>query len=92
MRAPTEREIENFRKWKDNPTPKWKFIVIYGSLLWGTIAGSLAYFITLSMSGGAFDLAQFITRVIVFMIVGLLFGYFMYRGKIKRFEQIKDQL
>ncbi len=92
MRAPTDREKESFRKWRDNPTPMWKFILIYGSLMWGTIAGSIAYFITMSMNGAAFDLAQYITRVVVFMVAGLLFGYFMYRGKVKRFEQIKDQL
>ena len=92
MRPASKRELENFRKWKENPTPKMKFILLYGSLTWGIPAGVIAYFITISLNGEAFDIAQMLLKTIIFMIVGVLFGNFMYKGKLKRFEELKDQL
>ena len=81
MRPASKKEIESFKQWKKNPTPKSKFIFLYGSFMWGIPTGVLAYFISISLNKEPFDIAQFGIRILVFMLAGLLFWLLYVQGQ-----------
>ena len=92
MKAPSEKELRYYRKYRDNPKSKTWHMVVQGSLAWGLpVALSIQFFEYLTRDEAFFS-TDLLLRIVIFMIGGLGFGYFMWRGRENRYQQIKRLL
>jgi hypothetical protein len=80
---------KHFEKWeKIRAKGKWRYYLLYGSLLWGGIIGILSTAFELIYS--EFNLKYATFRIIVFMIGGIFYGMMQWKNQESTYQQYKD--
>lgn len=67
---------------------KWRYCIIYGSLLWGGLTGILSTAFELVYA--EFNLKYAILRIIVLMVFGIFFGMSQWKSQESNYQQYKD--
>jgi hypothetical protein len=74
--------------------PAWKFVLLYGILLWGIPVGILVGLVKVAFGGNTFDLwlkKDLWINLVVFTLTGILFG-FIVRGMVQRqLKKLRDK-
>lgn len=86
-----ERINKRMKKWEKTRTKKWSFILSFGVLCWGIPVGLLIYLIDISFDLSRIQLSYLVARLIVFMILGLIFGFFHFQMNDRRYRRWKEE-
>jgi hypothetical protein len=90
----TQQEMKSLARWQHIREHKWRYILLVGTLQWGTLCGVITYLGRTLLSGKEFNFYLMLVDVFIFMIGGTLWVYWGYRQIdrqfIKKFGQELD--
>ncbi len=81
-----EKQIDRWAKIRAKG--KWRYCIIYGSLLWGGLIGILSTAFELIYS--EFILKYAIFKIIIFMVFGIFFGMSQWKSQESNYHKYKD--
>jgi hypothetical protein len=88
MRMISRKERQFLEKWKTTRINKWRYVFLQGGLYWGLPGGLLSYLVTVGVGAAQFRFTDFLVHSILFVILGMGWGYLWYRVQEKRFQQV----
>ena len=91
----TEKEQRTMKMYeKQLKLPKWKYILLYGVLLWGITVLIITLLYDRFILGRSFEQQwhdDMIARIIAMPFAGIFFGWFMWQLSQKRLKKLKER-
>lgn len=91
----TEKEQRSMRMYeKQLRLPKWKYILLYGVLLWGTLVLLIMLMYDRFILNQSFEQQWkegMLSRIIIMPFAGIFFGWFMWRLSQKHLRRLKEK-
>ncbi len=87
MKPIGERERKHLKKWEKKRQHKWLYIIRHG-LTWGVFVSFFSYLLIIRLDFSLFDWDEFMLRSMVFCLVGLFFGLFLFKARDKRYLEV----
>lgn len=91
------KQARFIRKWKKlQKQGKWRYIFIHGSAIWGIVTSIITRIIfdimdhrfTLNNFENPEYLKRFFISILVFMVMGIPFGYWLWKQNENRFQKL----
>src|SRR5512145_1131040 len=90
MENKTDRSEKFISKWEKQRQQKWMYAFVYGSLYWGLPTAVLSFLMIYSFNFQSMVLWRFVIYVIMFLIVGFVFGYFQFKRNESAYIDLTD--
>ncbi len=84
--SPFDEEAQ--RRWEVLRQRRGRYVLTHGVLMW-TLVGAVFYVIELDFDWGRFSWLDFIIRLLVAAVVGLVAGHFSYRRRERIYQRNK---
>jgi len=86
MAKPKIMPPAQFERWKKiRAKGKPKFVIIYGMLAWGPVTGVIFHFARVLISGVPNSVENLLFAIAMFVIIGAVFGFSLWRISEKRY-------
>jgi hypothetical protein len=88
MQVISRKERQFLEKWKTIRLQKWRYVFQQGCLYWGLPSAVISYWMFIRFETAQFQFTDFLIHSISFLIFGIGWGYLLFRGNEKRFQQV----
>lgn len=87
----TKKEIRFLSNWEKTRLNKKRFVVLFGGVVFGFIAGLISYFLNILLKVELFNIKHLGIRLVIFFLLGMLYGMFMFRINENKYAFLKKR-
>ena len=91
MATYTNKEIRFLTNWEKLRINKLRFVILIGGVLSGFTAGLVSYFLNILLKVELFNLIHLGIRLVIFFLLGLLYGMFLFRINENKYAFLKKR-